>query len=454
MDLKSVIDKINTKNNTVLFEVSKTVGLSQFLSTLTNLTYLGHGGMCLCLLRQGVEVVKCCKKTKKAIISSTTTFNSRVEELRQHNISVLYPIEVLYEDEYWFVYTQPACRIIERADFSVKMGIQMLDFIEQMIKSNLKMTDIFYRNFGIYRNQLFLFDYHEIESFDTASSFMINNLYSTFILLGKNIGWHTSEIFAPHTHFPEDGNYGEYKFPREVIKFLSAMRENDHPKMIDYINRLRTLLKTYINKKYSDMNHQHITITGSGDINLSSQSITKFELTEKLVSLKGIKSILESRCGIGGLGLKLAQCFPDIKVTLSNSDIKELAQAKQIATDCMVFNTNFIGEPKPSSHSHKYDLVLYYSSVHHLLKTQTMAELIDDLKLQMNKYCILEVPMMGDSLLDRVMKGAPNVANYRCLSSPETFRFHLLSNDLKVLQCIRINYNRKDLIRFAYICCL
>ncbi len=60
--------------------------------------------------------------------------------------------------------------------------------------------------------------------------------------------------------------------------------------------------------------------------------------------------------------------------------------------------------------------------------------------------------MMGDSLLDRVMKGASNVANYRCLSSPETFRFHLLSNDLKVLQCVRINYNRKDLIRFAYVC--
>ncbi len=447
MDLKLIIEKINQKNDYANFDMTQTPQLMTFLSTLKSLQYLGHGGMCLCLSRNGTEVVKCCKKKSNSIVYSREIFTSWIERLKLHKLTILYPLEILYEDDYWFVYTQPMCQMIDQSNLSIGVCIQMLDLIEQMIIVNLKMTDIFYRNFGIYQNKVYLFDFHEIELFDTPSSFMLNNLYSTFIILGKNIGWHQSSKFAPHTHFPTDDNFGDYKFPREVIKFLRAFRLNDHPKMLHYLGSIRNLLMSNLYHKYTNPNHQYLTVTQTGQILISSQVSQKYQITADLINKYQILKILDLSPGIGDIGLKLAHNFPQLTIDLIQTHEHEQQMTQNIANQCVLTNIH----TKTPISLHKYDLILSYSNLHQQLKSQTITEILTNLKRHQSLYFLLEVPIIGDIALNKVMETSPYNTNFKCLTSTDTFRYQLMINQFQVIKCIRLNPERKGFIRFVYV---
>ena len=151
----------------------------------------------------------------------------------------------------------------------------------------------------------------------------------------------------------------------------------------------------------------------------------------------------------------MAKEYPNVKVVLSNNDSDELEKTKEIASNCIIFNASFLNEHikdvKTGPHG-KYDLVLCYSVFHHLLKTQPIEELIKLVISHTGKYCVIEVPMIGDALLTKVMRGVIHPENFHCLKSPDVFRQCLVSNKLKVNRCVRLDYGTDSLVRYAYLC--
>jgi hypothetical protein len=464
MDIKNIIIKINSKTVDNQFDLSKVASLSKFLSTLGHLNYVGHGCLCLCFShvdrRSGaIEVVKCCRKGSRTILHTKDLFLSKINLLKDYKMPILYPYEILYDDDYWLVYTQPYCQQVESADISYKMCYEILDFVEQMIVLNVRLSDIYYRNFGLYKNHLCLFDYHEIDTFDFSSNFLTNNLYSLFILLGKNVGWHQNLQIPSRITFSDD--HEKYNLPNVIVELLKSFSTRDHTGthshvsslILESIKNARAYLKKQIPCKYD--NYQLFTINDEGVIDLTSHTLSKYQIVENLIKDKNVKTILDARCYVGGIGLKLAQEFPELQIHLNNETVDELEKAQKNAKSCMLFNVAFTAVPVQMIRPHrlqKYDVTMYYSTFHHLLKTMTIDEIILIVRSQTQKYCIIETPIMGDSLLDKIMKQPGRVENFRCLASPETFRYHLIMNQLKVNKCIKLNYENNNLIRYAYIC--
>ncbi len=451
MDIKSIFDRINIKNGTILFDPEKSQALEDFLPTLGKLEYIGHGAQSVCFVINK-EVVKCCKKKKGSLILSKEYFLSGVQELLDNNMPILPPIDVIYENEFWMIYTQPLCKVLSGEDISPGLCCEILNFVSQMIRMNIRVSDIFFRNFGIYQNKLCLFDFHDVDKFESSSNFMIANLYSVFTQLGKNIGWPVLDLTIANLTTVINDKFGESRFPEMIVKFLQSLYSKNYSKSLEYLENSKLLLKQHVQKKYTK--YQQVSVSETGSIELESHTLGKYNLALEIIKSKNIKTLLDARCCIGGIGLKLAKEYPNIKVMLSNNDLQELEKTKNIGLNCMIFNVQFIPEHikdiKPCPNN-KYDLVLYYSLFHHLLKTQTIEDILKLVKSQTGKYCIIEVPIIGDSLLNKVMKSG-NQENFGCLKSHDVFRQYLVLNNIMVNKCVRLDYGSEKLIRYAYSC--
>ena len=452
MEICKVIEKINMKNNSEIFELKNISDVEIYLSSLGPLTYIGHGGLSFCFSLGNKQAIKCCKKTRGTIVVSKETFLSNVQRLKDVDMPILLPIEVLYENESWLIYSQPLCRPLALFDISPKLCSQIFDFVSQMIKTNIRISDIFYRNFGIHQGKLFLFDFHEVDSFQSSPNFLITNLYSTFTFLGKNVGWPILDIGLINIDFVIKDNFGKNRFPDPIVKFLQTMHLRDYSKSLEHISVAQVYLKNKIKRKFTK--YQQVIIDENGFVNLSSHTLSKYNLAKNIIKEKKILTVFDARCCSGGIGLKIAQKFPNLFVSIGNSDQNELNKVKQMANDCMIFNVSVVSEQLIGikSKQQKYDLVLCYSLFHHLLKTVKIDEILRIIKLHMSKYCIIELPIKGDALLNRVMKIASTPENFECLASPEIARYYLVINKLKVDKCVKIDYNDDRLNRYAYIC--
>jgi hypothetical protein len=322
-----------------------------------------------------------------------------------------------------------------------------------MIRMNLRVSDIFFRNFGIYQNKVYLFDFHDVDNFDSSSNFMISNLYSLFTQLGKNLGWPVQDVVITSMNLVIQDNFGESRFPEMIVRFLQSLYAKNYSKALEYLENSKRLLKQHVQKKYN--NYQQVNVTDTGVIELESHTLDKYRLASEIIETGRVKTVLDGRCLIGGIGLKLAKEYPDVTIALSNNDSNELDKTKQIAANCMIVNVHFInGHVKDIKllPTDKYDLTLYYSLFHHLLKTHSIEEILNLVKAQTKKYCLIEVPMQGDHSLNKVMKCSTQQDNFKCLKSPDVFRQYLIMNKFKVNRCVRLDYNSDRLIRYAYLC--
>lgn len=453
MQILGVIDNINSRSGREIFDKDKTDELIQFMSSLGDLNYIGHGGLSFCFSLNDKLAIKCCNKgIKGSIVVSKKIFLERVDQMKNLGLPILLPIEVLYEDDNWLVYSQPLCRPLSHSEITPIICLLMLDFVGQMIKTNIKIADIFHRNFGIYEGKLCLFDFHEVDTFQSSPNFMITNLYSTMTFLGKNVGWRVLEIGLINIDFVTKDKFGKNRFPDSLVEFLESMYARDYSKVLEKLESCRTYLRKKIQEKITK--YQNITINDQGKLNLKSNALYKYQLARQITKDRKIRSVLDARCSYGGIGLKIAQEFPKIPVSLSNANSKELNEAKKTANNCMIYNVSFM-ETKLNENmakNIKYDLCLYYSVVHHLLKNLDINKIIEIVKAQTSKYCVIEFPIKGDKLLTRVMKSSQNKENFECLKSLETIRYHLIMNKLKVEQCVKINYDDDQLNRFAFVC--
>jgi len=444
-NLKTIIDQINKKNGKTMFDSQKISNIERILSCLPKLEYLGHGIQSICFKTGKNNVVKCCVKRKNSIISSKNLFLKTTHDLLSINMPILPLIDVLYEDDVWMVYTQPMCRMI--TDISLKFCYHVLKFVKQMIDNNIRISDIYYKNFGIYQNKILLFDYHDIEHFDSSSNFLITNIYSLFTLLGHKLGWNVQNATISHWNDIVADNFGTNRFPVQFVELLIALHNRDKEKILFHLNETFEFINIRLKQKYPTYD----TLKIEEDIIVIDYPIKQYHLIFDLIQKMNLNNVLDTQSNITGVGLKLAQDFPNILVTLECHTVDECNDTRNIISNCLIYNACVThGIVKPTN-GDRYDLVLYHTIIFDLLQTKKPSDLFQLVRNQVGKYFILDVPIKGDIVLAKIIKNHKK-NNYEYLLTPYTFRTYLCANKIKVNRCIHIDYGSRQIKRFMFIC--
>jgi hypothetical protein len=212
--------------------------------------YLAKGTHSICFIRDSDKIViKCVIKAKETIIKTKEIFKNEINKLvnifnktsETENL-ILEPIDI-EETTNYIVYTQPYCVDISDDNVNPLITKQILEMLSLMFDNNIKLADIYYKNFGIYKNKLCYYDYHNVEDFDIKKStcnFLISNLYTIFSRLSycflkwsnnisNNIKFTTANIIKD--------NHGKDKFPNEFYKLLINLYENNIERAKYYNNK-------------------------------------------------------------------------------------------------------------------------------------------------------------------------------------------------------------------------
>jgi hypothetical protein len=448
-NLKAIIEQINQRNGKTLFDSHKVVNIEKILNHLPKLEYIGHGIQSICFKTDKGYVVKCCVKRKNSILCSKNLFVTTTQDLLSINMPILPLTDVLYEDDVWMVYTQPICRMID--DINVKFCYHVIKFVRQMVENNIRISDIYYRNFGIYQNKILLFDYHDIENFDSSSNFLITNIYSLFTLLGKKLGWNVRDVTISHWDEIVSDQFGSTRFPEQLVSLLVAFHNREKEKILLSLDEALTYLKTQLKQKFPTYD---MLRTDDNNMIIIDYPNKMYNIIFDLIQNMNLNSVLDVQSTVSGIGLKLAQDFPNILVTLGCGTNDEITDTRNIISNCVLYNASVmygnIVEFKPTN-AERYDLVLYHTVLLDLLQTKKLSDLFQFVRNQVGRYFLLEVPIKGDATLAKIVKNQKkNTAE--CLLTPYTFRTYLCVNKIKVNRCIHMDYGSRQIKRFLFVC--
>jgi hypothetical protein len=219
-----------------------------------------------------------------------------------------------------------------------------------------------------------------------------------------------------------------------------------------------------MSKRYND--YQHIEAS-RGQLELFSHTYDKYVLGSQVVD-DGCESVLDAGCSLGGIGLKLATHPGVQRVVLNNITKSELARGQEIAGIVGLTDPNDpisktsdgrdrviqFSDQNISDINDTFDLTLYFALIHHLLRVQTIDQILEMIARQTNKYSVIEVPVAGDALLKNIFNAVHDPerdARYKALGSCDEFQSHL-EKYFTVMSVHRMNYGAGDLVRYAFVC--
>lgn len=382
LHLQTIVEQINDRNKKILFKVQDVLTLQPILKKMHPIEFLGHGVQSICFRHMNNVVVKCCLKKKDSIIVTSQLFLNTAKRLLQAKIAILPPINILFENDIWLVYTQPMCQVVSREMITYGMACQILNSVCRMIEVNLRISDIFFRNLGIYLNHLVIFDYHDVDTFETSPSFMISNLYSFFTQLGKNVGWPVQDICIVDFKKVIDDNFGSSRFPDNIVNGLLSLHERNYQRAKDlFILAKNQLYRTLPTRQVCE----HLQITDEGIIVLDFYALARYETMVNCIEQHHLSTIIDWQPMVNGVSLLLAKTFPQLQVTLCPTSKEEHNVLQQIVSFCLLTNIT-INSDSNSDITHKYDLSLYHcfdekNNICHLIKKY------------MGKFCLFELPV-------------------------------------------------------------
>lgn len=468
--LSLAIDKINSKNlQFAKFDKTTITDLEHFLSQTfktKHLEYLGHGGMCICFFDKIMkQVIKCCKRNKRSIVDVNEDFIQWIQTFQKHNLCILYPQQVLYTDNNWIVYSQPLCGQINSNQLSYKVFGDILKFVKQMLQANLQFTDLYFRNFGyIAPHKLVLFDFHEVEVINitesdgkfTFNEFLLNNLYSTLVLVTKQLSIHSSLRLGPHLHYKTDSKdknvIGQYNFPDVFITLFDKLSNHTC-----YMNEIQTLLNESIDfcVKQNDCLQLKLIKQLNSQNSQNSQEL-KFFICENLnlnLNLNsGHKILIYDNIP---LAMEINELYPCLKIDTSipqnyinSSYHQQLLQYYNtkawINSDILVLQLNVIQHIQPKFNC--YDaIVITSSTILSLLSSGlTMSVILNHLRQICTGKLIIDVPIVGDIRLYHQLKTVPTkfISNFTCLATIDSFRYQLIQSGLTVMSCAKLHSDK------------
>jgi hypothetical protein len=388
--LKRKICEINEKNQIRLFDYNKSLELDKFLKKITDLEYLSHGTQSLCFKNSQNEVIKCCVKKEHSILHSKQNLTKMVKKMIDCGMPITPVNQVLYEDETWIVFTQPYCRPIE--DVNLRFCLVILHFIHQMIDNDIRISDIYYKNFGIHRNRVVMFDYGEVDSFSSNSHFLITNLYSLLLLLGNQLNWSSPTPKIAHWNEVLKDSFGQTSFPEPFYRILDGLHKRDHEQVKNWIVHAKAYINTVMETYNVSLSSVRIDVTGQIQIGCP---VDIYKYVFDFVRKNKIQTIFDLHPIKTGIGFKLAQDFPDIQVTLGCYSQEESKDLRFIINNGLIYNTTIVCvDPNDLrlNTGEKFDLVLYGTAVNHL-KIQDITYLLR-LRINGHGFFMLEAPIV------------------------------------------------------------
>ena len=365
--------------------------------------------------------------------------------LLENNVKILPPKEILYEDNHFIVYTQSICQLI----YSVNnlIIIKILKIIRNLLSTKIKLTDLFHKNFGIYENDVYIYDYHDYDYFYSEDKYYIchiahlfNMYYQKDLFLGKQFDTETLKNME----------FGKNVLPENITNLLTSLYDCKFDLAIENIDVCIAEFENQNKCSYSD--YQYIDVDESGKLHLKKHTLEKFLVVKRaLLHMPDTFTLIDYGCSLGGIGSSVAQLYPKSKIFLNNITKNELEVCKKISSESLLINVEVCDKNIVTDES-SYDICLYFAILHHILKNLTFDEIINMLLRQVKQYAIIELPFANDVLLQMVMKnGSLNYEkSFAYLETLDKFKQEI-SKYFKIIDIIKIDYETNDLNRYAFI---
>lgn len=429
------------------------IGLDQlqnvdnFLNNIVGIKYIGHGGTCIAFINSDKVVIKVCLKNRMVTCNSKT-FIAFSKCLQGNGIKILPILDILFEDDNFFVYTQHFCHTIININALVLSKI--LKIITKLIKRNIKITDLFYKNFGIYKNEVYLYDYHDYGFFYSDDHYYLTHIAQLF-----NVYYNKELLYGITLDFDilKEMKYGHNILPKRVVDFIESMYNHQLSEGIKLIIEINNEVDEQIEKTFD--NYQHFDVNSDGELHLRSHTLEKYNAFNELVQsnpgdFEGDFTIIDYGCSLGGIGTKIAQQYPNSFVTLNNITKDELnVCVNNINASCL---TNIkVNDQNVVNDKSTYDVCLYYALLHHILKIKSFDEIIKMVYDQTKLYAIIELPFSDDALLKKVMEESMTYyeESYKYLESVDIFCV-VVKKWFSVLSSKKIHYGSHDLNRYVF----
>lgn len=409
--------------------------------------YMGHGGTCIAFLSwKDMMAIKVCIK-KNDILKSGKAFMSYSNFLLDNGVKILEPKEILYSDDNFIIYSQEICSLLY--SINTLSLIKILKIIMNLIDKRINIADLFHKNFGVYKNDVYIYDYHDQGYFYSNDRYYIchiAHLFSTY---------YYDKLFCGielNTDILEKMEFGKGVFPETVVNILKTAYFYEFDKTIIYIKECIEDLELKVRKSYCD--YQSIDIDRGGKLHLKGHTLDKFAIVKNLLEKVKISnfSLIDYGCSLGGIGSSVASLYPEAKIYLNNITKNELQICNEIVKNSLLMNVT-ITDINLVNDKNSYDICLYFAILHHILKHKTFDQVINIILKQIKKYAIIELPFGYDALLKKV-------AEDRSIDYDKSFRYlediDIFKNEIckyfEILDIIKIEYlNSPDLNRYAFV---
>lgn len=414
--------------------------------------FIGYGGSCVAFIDVNPEMVLklCLKKNCSILMQKSSDFINYSKFLIEHDIKILPINEIIYEDDFFLVYTQNKCYKLAENYINTFIIIKILKIVRNLLYHKIKIPDLYIKNFGIYQNDIYLYDYHNFSFFFSEDNLYISHLAYMFDLYFN--GSKKFNIISTDKIIIE--NCYDNILPKEVISFLSDLYYFHIDEAISFIDKFIADNSIKMTKHYNS--YQKFFIDDNGIINLISHTLEKYEMFNIIMySEPNLRTssftVCDYGCCIGGIGIKIAQEYPKAEVKLINISDSEINTCNDIINNLCIKNVKTVKENMVND-KNSYDICLYYAIIHHIMKNKKFIDIIKIVYSQTRKYAIIEIPFGNDSLLKEVMKGATlnHKDSYYYLESTEIF-INSVSPYFDIIKMKKIDYSSNDLIRYAFL---
>jgi len=214
------------------FPYDKLIPVTEYLKThFDNLTYLGRGDTCI-VFRDGSTntVIKICKKNS-GYMKDYATFKAHSDRLILNKIKILPPLEVLYDDHLFFIYRQHLCIPV----FNIQKDsiIEILEIVKCLIKHEIKVPNLYYKNFGVYQDDIYLFDYHDVGFLYSGDRDYIVHLAHLFSMyyFGKDYDNLTIDGLI-------ENKFGDGVFGSDIVSLLNLLANYDFEGAVELFDKI------------------------------------------------------------------------------------------------------------------------------------------------------------------------------------------------------------------------
>jgi 2-polyprenyl-3-methyl-5-hydroxy-6-metoxy-1,4-benzoquinol methylase len=439
----NIVSNIDIKNNNNIDNVVNVLSDVLKEKNIENIEYIGVGGSSICFSYTTNVVIKIC------LLNSVENFINSNYYFKNNSVNILPIIDIIYVYKNFIIYTQHHCYPVE--NINSKFVFNALEILKKMLLCKVTVVDLYYKNFGMYKNDIFIYDFHETKSIYSKDNYYIIHLFNIFNIYfnkaSKKINHSLNDII--------NHNFFNTITDNCVYSLLLNLNNECFDNAINDILSIQFLLKNNSGKHFN--NYQNLSIGENFTVQLHDHTLEKFNYFYFLLENKFINQhenlfILDAGCSIGGIGLKIAQLYPNFTVLLNNINNDEINICSQNIDDLCMTNISIYSDNLKSLDK-QFDCTLYFAILHHLLKFEDKFDnIVDMIKYQTKHYTIIEVPLIGDALLNNIINNS-NV-NYH-----DTFRY-LENKDLflekfipffDIIMCEKIIYGNGDLNRYVFI---